>query len=130
MLKAALAALALVLGAFFITAARPAAADSGAGTRVRLESRMRSGITESKLSYEYRNNVRKFQAEVSRAQPGQKFDVRHNGVLLGSLTANELGVASVEVKAGGDDPNQGDVPFMLAGDAVSIGGMTGTLVRR
>ncbi|QQS09239.1 MAG: hypothetical protein IPK69_01005 [Phycisphaerales bacterium] len=109
---------------------------SGGGTsatsevRIRLEARMRSGRVEGKLAFEYRVDRRKFQAEVSRALPNAQFVVRHNGVVIGTVVTNSLGTGRIEVHQGGDDPNQGVVPMMRAGDRITIGTMSGVLAAR
>lgn len=115
---------------------------SGGGTsatsevRIRLEARMRSGVVErrgrveGKLAFEERADRRKFQAEVSRALPNAQFVVRHNGVVIGTVVTNSLGIGRIEVHQGGDDPNQGVVPMMHAGDRITIGTMSGVLAAR
>ena len=78
--------------------------------------------------------VQRFSVGVENAQPGQTLEVRVNGALFGTITANALGRAELEFRTATPDNNPQDeeppldpnFPRLHAGDAVSIGSLTGT----
>lgn len=125
MLKAVLAVLALLIGT--IALVQPSLADGGSPTtRIRLEARMRSGPVEAKVSYRQEGSgdlvKRTVQAEINRAPANTTFAIYHQGVQIGSLTTNALGVGRVEFSR--------NVPQMTAGDSAGVGDLSGTLVPR
>lgn len=125
MLKAVFAVLALLVGV--VALAQPSLADGGSPqTRIRLEARMRAFPVEAKVSYRQEGSGlivrRTVQAEISRAPANTTFAVYHNGVQIGSLTTDALGVGRVEFSR--------NVPPMIAGDLVGVGDLTGTLTPR
>lgn len=125
MLKAVLAVLTLLIGTLALV--QPSLADGGSpGTKIRLEARMRSGPIEAKVSYRQEGSGtlirRTVQAEIIRVPANTTFAIYHQGVQIGTLTTNALGVGNVEFSR--------NVPQMNAGDLVGVGDLTGTLVPR
>lgn len=76
---------------------------------------------------------RKFTVEVQGAQAGQTFEVMVQGRSYGTITADALGVAKLEMRPRPDSPGEvalpADFPRLKAGDTVTIGDMTGALRR-
>jgi hypothetical protein len=100
---------------------------------LRLEARMRlAGTqTESKIRYEVRGLVRKATIEVSRGVPNTAYAASHLGSVFATVTTDALGNAKLEMFSDTDNPGgPGNVPVMAAGDAVSVGAMSGTLQPR
>ena len=124
MIKSMLVALALLIG--MLGFVHTADADGGPRTRIRLEARMRAAGVEAKVSYreEVRGSSvrRTVQAEISRALPNTTYDVYHQGVRIGSVTTNALGVGRAEWSR--------NVPAMTAGQTAGVGTLTGRLVAR
>jgi len=126
MFKSALVALALLIGCLgFVHTSL--ANGGGPLARIRLEARMRAGVTEAKVSYREESRGggvrRTVQAEISRTAPNTTFAVWHNGVQIATLRTNDLGLGRVEISGPA-------VPPMMQGDRVAVGAMGGTLVRR
>ena len=68
----------------------------------------------------------KLSFEIQGAIPGAKLDVAVKGVKLGVVTADSLGRAKLELKAGGDDPGAlKSLPTLVVGDAATVGGASG-----
>jgi predicted PilT family ATPase len=120
----------LVLAAGFTFVSSAANAKPIPGDTIKLEARMRSGVTKSKAKYEeIKNNTRrKFSFELEVGTAGQKVNVMVNGALMGTAIVNNLGRAKFEL-----DTNLGQVVPRLASGAnvvVTINGataMNGTL---
>jgi hypothetical protein len=126
MIRFALGVLALMFVALFgiqSSVANPGQNDS---SRIRLEARMRQGTVEAKVDFrqEDRNGVtrRRLQGEINRAAPDTTFGVFHKGTQIASITTDNLGNGRVQIESG--------VPPMQAGEAVSIGKLTGVLQPR
>jgi len=125
MLKTILAVLAVFIGSLSFVETSAAASGSTI-TRVRLEARMRSGVTEAKVTYRAENDQgvtrRWLEAEAGRAVPNTTYIVLHNGRQVASFRTNSLGYGRVQIERG--------VVIMRAGDQVAVGRMTGTLQPR
>ena len=78
--------------------------------------------------------TQKFDAEVEGASPGQVFEVRVGGQLVGTMTANQFGHAELELRQNPDSaddlPLPAGFPRLKAGDTVQIGDSTVTLRKR
>ncbi len=124
MIKSVLVALALLIG--MLGFVHTAGADGGPRTRIRLEARMRAGGVEAKVSYREEargTSVRRtVQAEINRAAPNTTYNVYHQGVRIGSVTTNALGVGRAEWSR--------NVPAMTAGQNAGVGTLSGTLISR
>jgi hypothetical protein len=127
MLKTVLAVLTLLVSAVFLVQPRAALADGGPRTELRLEARMKQGVTEGKAAYRLRSGVRTLQAEINRAAPNTQYAVTFKGSTIATITTNDLGVGRVELTASGTSTA---VPNLAAGDAVGIGVMSGVLAPR
>lgn len=110
----------------------------GASTRVKLEVRMESGNDQSqaRARYEMRQRnglvIQRFDVSAEDFEPGTVLDVSVKGRFVGSITINNLGIGSLELRTGSriDDPGDGspigDFPNLQAGDSVSVGPLSGT----
>lgn len=134
--KAALALLALVT---MITISAPQSAQAGGDGEYRVRARMRTGTPfEGKSDYRerMRNNtlIQTFNVEVNGAQAGQSFEIHINGVLFGTIIANDLGSAELEFRTATVDDNPQDeepplptdFPRINVGDVITVGTLTGT----
>jgi hypothetical protein len=127
-LKPVLASLALLVASAGLTAPTLASGGSGSGGsttasrgEVRLEARMRSGRTESKVAWRSDRGRLKVQAEIYRGKPNTKYTVSHKGKTIAVITTNAAGNGRVEMERTSIK--------MAAGEAVAVGAMKGTLVR-
>lgn len=128
MLKSVLAVLAVLLGSlFFVQGSLADGGGGGAGTRIRLEARMRAAGVEAKVAYDQEGSGatqrRKVQAEIRRGTPNTTYAVYHKGVQIATITTDALGAGRVERRGA-------DVPVMQAGDSVGVGTLSGSLVAR
>lgn len=78
---------------------------------------------------------RRFDVEVEDATPGQTFNVRVKGKLVGQVVIGALGIGELELRTAAfiDSPDDGipmpdSFPSLKAGDTVTIGSMTTVLV--
>lgn len=79
------------------------------------EEVLKNGKIRQKLSF-----------EIQGAIPGVKLEITVKGAKLGQITADSLGRAKLELKAGGDDPGAlKSLPSLVAGDAATVGGASG-----
>jgi hypothetical protein len=87
---------------------------------------------EAKARFEQRARQArsKFTVEVNGASPGAVFPVLRNGVLITTVTANNLGIAKIELNMGGDNTPQASLPTMVAGDVITIGTFSARLAAR
>ena len=108
----------------------------------RLRARM-SGNTLVSGKADYRERTRdntleqRFSVEVEDAAPGETFEVRVNGALFGTITADDLGVAELQFRTAQfiDDPGDGtpiptDFPRLAAGDMITVGPVSGAFEER
>ncbi|MBX3403012.1 MAG: hypothetical protein KF699_06320 [Phycisphaeraceae bacterium] len=128
---------------------RPAAATSGSSSgqasqnnvqELRFVARMRDGDgTVARARYQERNRNgraqrQRFDIEIKFAQPGEQFEVRADGRLVGTITADGLGTGKLELRPTPDNPNEApipaDFPKLRAGAVITVGSMSGTLVRQ
>ena len=105
------------------------------GIVTKLEARMNSGASlQGKAAYSNEQNGarsrRQFSVEVQGAAPGSTLGVLVNGSSFGAVSVNALGRGKFELVQGGDNPGQGAIPAMKAGDVVTIGSMSGQLIQR
>lgn len=72
-----------------------------------------------------------FDIEIKRAQPGEQFLVRVDGRVIGTVTANNLGIGKLELRRSPSGPNEvpigSDFPRLRTGAVVTVGSMQGTL---
>ncbi len=132
-------AVAILAAVTMITLSVPQAAQAAGNGDYRVRARMRTGTPfEGKSDYRerIRNNtlIQTFNVEVSGAQPGQVFEIHINGVLFGTMIANDLGSAELEFRTATVDNNPQDeepplptdFPRINAGDVITVGTLTGT----
>lgn len=113
------------------------AAASSNARELRFVSRMRDADgTTARARYQERARdgraVRQsFDIEIKRAQPGEQFEVRVDGRVIGTVTANSLGIGKLELRRSPDGPNEipigSDFPRLRAGAVVTVGSMQGSL---
>jgi len=109
---------------------------------LRLRARM-SGATLMSGKADYRERTRdntleqRFSVEVEDATPGETLEVRVNGALFGTITADDFGVAELQFRTAQfiDDPGDGtpiptDFPRLAAGDTVTVGPISGAFAAR
>lgn len=114
-----------------------AAASQGSARELRFVARMRDddGTTARARYQERARNGRalrqSFDVEIKRAQPGEQFEVRVDGRVVGTATANSLGIAKLELRRSPDDANEipigSDFPRLRAGAVITVGSMQGSL---
>lgn len=128
---------------------RPAAPTSGGSSgqasqnnvqELRFVARMRdSDGTVARARYQERNRNgraqrQRFDVEIKFAQPGEQFEVRADGRLVGTITADGLGTGKLELRPTPDNPNEvpipSDFPKLRAGAVITVGSMSGTLARQ
>lgn len=125
-----------IVGAMFLflTTGRAEAAST-----LRLQANLRStGTTATKSVAKYEEKPRgslveqRFKVEVQNATPGAQMDVFVNTTQLGTITINQFGRGSLDLRVNGDNPGTSvpSLPFMKAGDKVRVGTMSGVFVRR
>ena len=136
-----LSSLALVIAAALsLTITTQALAANG---DYRVEARLRTGTPlEAKGSYRERivgNTLRqRFTVELNGAVPGSQHEVRINGNVFTTITANALGHAEVQFASTVVDDNPGDnkpplptdFPRINAGDTLSVGALSGNFAAR
>ena len=97
------------------------------------------GLASGKAVYRerQRNNIteQRFSIEVEDATPGTIMTVAVNGTTVGMIVINDLGVGELEYRTPQfiDDPGDGDpipdgFPHLIAGDAVTVGPLSGEFV--
>lgn len=108
----------------------------GSNHRVRADL---GGRTIASGRAEYRERVRnnqveqRFDVEVEDATPGEIMAIHVNGLMIGTLVVNDLGIGEFQLRTAAfiDDPGDGDpipsgFPTLIAGDAVTVGPLSGT----
>jgi len=110
---------------------------SGNSRELRFVSRMRDADgTTARARYQERARDgralrQSFDIEIKRAQPGEQFEVRVDGRVVGTATANNLGIAKLELRRSPSGPNEvpigGDFPRLRAGAVITVGAMQGSL---
>lgn len=129
MFKTAMIAIVALLAAVLVATPSPVAAAAAAkADGIRLLAKLAGNTAATgKADYrEFKNNlgqtVRRINVEVQHAPPGAIWGVRHNGVKIGQMTINGLGIGKFSRQSITDDPNkQGAVPAMKAGDKITVG---------
>ncbi len=108
-------------------------AEASAGTR--LQASMRGpGQLKAVGRYEERprGNVteQRFKVELQGAKPGTQFEVRVNGVVMGTITANGFGRGELDQRVNGDNPGTGvpSLPHIVAGNSITVGTLSGTFI--
>ncbi len=133
----------LVCAALAVAFGMQSTAVAGGGNNdVKLEARM-SGKTlaSGKAKYEERQKgnlvQQRFKVQVEDFAPGQELTIMLNGSMLGTVTANDLGVAELQFRTSAfiDDPGDGtpiggDFPPVQPGDSISVGPISGTFTSR
>lgn len=128
---------------------RPAASTGGIGSgqtsrsstrELRFVARMRDGDgTVARARYQERNRDgraqrQRFDVEIKFAQPGEQFEVRADGRLVGTIVADSLGMGKLELRPTPDNPGESpipaDFPKLRAGAVITVGSMSGTLARQ
>jgi hypothetical protein len=122
--------------------------NSGSGKSVRGmqngEFRLRGKVGNRpniEASADYRERIRRgsiverrFTAEVHNATPGATFDVVIGGRSFGTITANALGIAKLELRPRANTPGDtqipADFPALRIGNTVQIGTFSVTLRRK
>lgn len=120
----------LVLG--LVAAASASVALAAAGTTYRLAGRLTSGgALSGKIVFieEVRQGVRQsLKIEMQGAQPNQELPVLINGDLFMTLKSDDFGRAKVELREGGDNPGQSNVPDLKAGHLISVGAANSIMI--
>lgn len=120
----------LVLGLAAFASASVALA--AAGTTYRLAGRLTSGgALSGKVVFieEVRQGVRQsLKIEMQGAQRGQELPVLINGDYFMTLKADDLGRAKVELREGGDNPGQSNVPDLKPGYLISVGAANSIMI--
>lgn len=72
-----------------------------------------------------------FDIEIKFAQPGEQFEVRVDGRVVGTVIANNLGIGKLELRRSPSGPNEvpigSDFPRLRASAVITVGPMQGTL---
>lgn len=115
-------------------------AQQGNVRELRFLARMRDGDgTVARVRYQERNRNgqalrQRFDVEIKFAQPGEQFEVRVDGRVVGTVTADALGTGKLELRPTPDSPGElpipSDFPKLRAGAVVTVGSMSGTLSRQ
>lgn len=116
-------------------------ASSQTAQRLRLVARAGNDNRGPKVKAVYEERARnsrridrKFTAEVENANPGDKYDVRVNGKLVGTMTVNSLRRAELELRPRPSSANESripsDFPRLKAGDTVQIGRLSAKFRQR
>ncbi len=115
-------------------------AQQGNVRELRFVARMRDGDgTVARVRYQERNRNgqalrQRFDVELKFAQPGEQFEVRVDGRVVGTVTADALGTGKLELRRTPDSPGElpipSDFPKLRAGAVVTVGSMSGTLSRQ
>lgn len=114
------------------------AGGGGNPTQVRVEARMELGPDQAQAKARYRDRFRnglleqRFDVEAEDFEPGAELVVIVNGATVGTIFANDLGVAEMQLRTAEfiDDPGDGtpidpDFPRLMPGDTVSVGPLEG-----
>lgn len=147
--RTALALVAIAALAGGVASYTPAFAGGGGGgggggnTEVRLIARMGANDQfQAKGVYRerFRNGglVQRFNVEIEDGVPGQTYEITVNGMVFGTITANDLGTAELEFGTFTPDDNPGDehppipqdFPQLQAGDTITVGNLSGVFVAR
>jgi hypothetical protein len=115
-------------------------ASRGSTQELRFIARMRDGDgTVARARYQERNRNgraqrQRFDVEIKFAQPGEQFEVRADGRLVGTIVADSLGMGKLELRPTPDNPGEApipaDFPKLRAGAVITVGSMSGSLVRQ
>lgn len=107
----------------------------GGGRDLRLVTQLRDNDTPVRARVRYRQrgaDIKGFDIELKRGQPGEVFAVVVDGVDFGTITANSFGVAKAEYRRSPSGPNEFPIPagfpLLAVGDGVTVGDMSGTFV--
>lgn len=110
---------------------------SGNDRELRFVARMRDADgTTARARYKEKGRAgrsikQSFDVEIKFAQPGEQFEVRVDGRVVGIATANSLGIAKLELRRSPSGPNEvpigNDFPLLRAGAVITVGSMSGTL---
>jgi len=105
--------------------------------RARLES---DGALKGKADYRDRpkrgTTEQRLQVKIENATPGEQFDVRFNGDVIGTITANSLGIAKLKLRTARfiDSPNwlpiPDNFPRIVTGDEITVGPASGVFQER
>ncbi len=134
--------LATVLSAAAVVAVT-APALAGGVDPIRVEARMSAGNDQAQAKARYRDRARgstleqRFDVEVEDFEPGAELLVTVNGMTVGTIFVNALGVGELQLRTAAfiDDPGDGDpidtdFPRLQQGDSVSVGPLKGSFVDR
>jgi len=110
----------------------------GVPDQIRVEARMELGTDLAQARARYRDRFRnglleqRFDVEAEDFKPGAELAVTVNGIAVGSMFVNDLGVAEMQLRTAEfiDDPGDGtpidpDFPRLMVGDTVSVGPLKG-----
>ncbi|MGE3109671.1 MAG: hypothetical protein AB7G11_08305 [Phycisphaerales bacterium] len=115
----------------------------GGNTEIRLVARMGSN-DQFQAKGVYRERLRnaglfqRFNVSIEDGVPGETYEISVNGLVFGTITANDLGVAELEFGTFTPDDNPGDehppvpedFPQLRAGDTITVGNLSGVFVAR
>ena len=120
----------LISAAAVVAVTAPALA--GGVDPIRVEARMSAGYDQAQAKARYRDRARRnsleqrFDVEVEDFDPGTELVVTVNGMTVGTIFVNGLGVGELQLRTAAfiDDPDDGDpidtdFPRLQAGDTVS-----------
>lgn len=129
----------LISAAAVVAVTAPALA--GGVDPIRVEARMSAGNDQAQAKARYRDRARRnsleqrFDVEVEDFDPGTELVVTVNGMTVGTIFVNGLGVGELQLRTAAfiDDPDDGDpidtdFPRLQAGDTVSVGPLKGAFV--
>lgn len=110
---------------------------SGNSRELRFVARMRDadGTTARARYREKARGTRlqkqSFDVEIKFAQPGEQFEVRVDGRVVGTVVANNLGIGKLELRRSPSGPNEvpigSDFPRLRSGAVITVGPMQGSL---
>lgn len=122
----------------FASVATVYAGGGGAPEQIRVEARMELGNDQAQAKARYRDRFRnglleqRFDVEAEDFAPGAELAVSVNGMSVGTIFANDLGVAELQLRTAEfiDDPGDGtpiasDFPRLMPGDVVIVGPLKG-----
>lgn len=134
--------LATILSAAAVVAVT-APAIAGGVDPIRVEARMTAGNDQAQAKARYQDRARRntleqrFDVEVEDFAPGSELVVTVNGLNVGTIFVNALGVGELQLRTAAfiDDPGDGnpidtDFPRLQPGDTVSVGPLKGAFVNR
>ncbi|MEZ6243106.1 MAG: hypothetical protein R3B57_08695 [Phycisphaerales bacterium] len=114
------------------------AGGGGNPDQIRVEARMELGPDQAQAKARYRDRFRnglleqRFDVEAEDFEPGAELAVTVNGLTVGTIFANDLGVAEMQLRTAEfiDDPGDGspidsDFPRLMPGDVVVVGPLKG-----